>query len=224
MRTLAIGDIHGCLTALETLEEAVGFREDDTVVLLGDYVDRGPDSRGVLDWIIDRSGHLNIVTLRGNHEIMMLSSRKSVDQMRPWLSYGGDEALRSYGIENFDESCMQVIPEAHWDLLNATKPFHETDTHIFVHAGVAPDTPMAEQSEYNLFWKSFDHIQPYGSGKTIVCGHTSQKSGEIASIGHAVCIDTWACGGGWLTCLDVGSMLFWQADWEGKLKTGRLTL
>ena len=75
-RYLAIGDIHGCFTALTALVKSIGLHDDDTIVTLGDYVDRGPDSALVLDFIIELSAHYNLVPLRGNHEIMMLDSRE----------------------------------------------------------------------------------------------------------------------------------------------------
>ena len=72
MRTLAIGDIHGCFNALTTMADAIQFRPDDLIVLLGDYIDRGPDSKRVVDWILEQRSVLNFIALRGNHEAMIL--------------------------------------------------------------------------------------------------------------------------------------------------------
>jgi serine/threonine protein phosphatase 1 len=69
-----------------------------------------------------------------------------------------------------------------------------------------------------LYWESFDNPPPHASGKIMICGHTSQKSGRPRGLGHAVCIDTWAYGQGWLTCLDVGSGKYWQADQQGETR------
>ena len=94
-RHLAIGDIHGCNTALETLIEFVGLRSDDTIVFLGDYVDRGPDSAAVLDFVIDLMKTHNVIPLRGNHELMMLDSREKKSWLHSWLQYGGAENPRA---------------------------------------------------------------------------------------------------------------------------------
>lgn len=222
MRTLAIGDIHGCYTALTTLAELVGFSRDDRIVLLGDYIDRGPDSERVLDWIIKQSLRGDVIALRGNHEVMMLGARTDATQFRAWLSFGGDEALRSYGIDDFHGPWKDDIPSDHWDFLLSTQLFFETDSHIFVHATAVHNVNMADQTADALFWRFFDSISPHQSGKTIVCGHSSQKSGEIAAKDHAICIDTWACGLGWLTCLDVDSLQYWQANQNGESQLGLL--
>src|SRR4029077_4744129 len=90
VRYLAIGDIHGCFDALKTLEEFVPIQADDVVVTLGDYVNRGPNSRAVLDWLIARKQSGKLVALRGNHEVMMLAAQDSDEAFRAWLGYGGD--------------------------------------------------------------------------------------------------------------------------------------
>lgn len=127
-RILAIGDIHGCLTALQTLAERVPFRpESDILVTLGDHVDRGPDSKGVIDWLLAWEGER--VSLRGNHEIMMFEARAGVGWARGWDQVGGRETLDSYG----PDSKVGDIPAEHWDFLESLVPFHETETHFFVH-------------------------------------------------------------------------------------------
>lgn len=96
MRHLAVGDIHGCLKSLRTLAEFVPFKPDDVLITLGDYVDRGPDSRGVLDWLIDYQQRGNLIPLRGNHEVMMLDAREDDTALREWLEWTyGLPALRT---------------------------------------------------------------------------------------------------------------------------------
>src|SRR6476646_6510 len=95
-RMLAIGDVHGCLTALDTLLGFVQPTPDDQLVFLGDYVDRGPDSKGVLNRLIELQRTGSAVFLRGNHEIMMLGARNGRDDFRFWFACGGAEALESY--------------------------------------------------------------------------------------------------------------------------------
>ena len=100
--------------------------------------------------------------------------------------------------------------------------YHETDRNIFVHAGVASELPMNEQDEGWLFWEFLNPQLPWthASGKTIICGHSSQRSGEIFDGDTTLCIDTHAYGGGWLTCLDADSRRYWQANVIGKVRTG----
>jgi serine/threonine protein phosphatase 1 len=222
VRHLAIGDIHGCFSALQCLADFVPIQSDDVLITLGDYVNRGPDSFAVLDWLIARHRRGQLVPLRGNHEIMMLEARESGESERRWLEYGGDKTLQSYahfaGAGGFAD-----IPEAHWSFLEKDlASWHEIDTHFFVHANAYADMPLAEQPDFMLYWERFDDPPPHESGKIMVCGHTSQKTGLPRSIGHAVCIDTWAYGKGWLTCLDVASGKYWQAKQTGETRTGRL--
>jgi serine/threonine protein phosphatase 1 len=226
MRLLAIGDIHGCLTALETLLDLVAVQPDDQIVTLGDYVDRGPDSRGVLNRLIELHTSGRLIPLRGNHDMMMLGIRCSgVDPM--WLSYGGNTTLRSYGIDDEGEINLEhvlaLVPEAHWKFLEEDcLPYYETDEHIFVHANLYPDMPLEEQPDYMLYWERLDEPVAHISGKTMICGHTRQKSGVPLDLGTSICIDTSVYHSGWLTCLDVLSGRVWQANERGETRTGWL--
>jgi len=225
MRTLAIGDVHGCSAVLDTLLAAVRPAAGDRLVFLGDYVDRGPDSRGVIDRVITLSRTHDVVALRGNHELMMQRARGDRADFRMWTSVGGLQTLGSYGPAPGRSGTLADVPAEHWKFLEETcRDYFETDTHIFVHATVYPDLPLENQPELMLFWEFLDKDRPiaHESGKTVVCGHTSQKSGEILDLETAVCIDTYAYGGGWLTCLDVGSGRYWQANILGKVRTGIL--
>ena len=219
-RVLAIGDIHGCLAALQTLDRHLAFGPDDLVIALGDYVDRGPDSKGVIDFLIElRKRTPRLVTLRGNHEVMMLAARtQGLDYFEGWLSAGGEQTLASYKAESLAD-----IPEAHWQFLESTLSIYETRTHFFVHANVFPHLPLREQPDSVIYWERISTHEPrHCSGKTMVCGHTPQQSGKPLNLGHTVCIDTWVYGEGWLTCLDVTSGQYWQANQRGEQAEGRL--
>ena len=221
MRYLAIGDIHGCFKALTTLSGFVPFESDDILITLGDHINRGPDSCAVLDWLIAHGKRSKLIPLRGNHEIMMLQARENADEFRRWLRYGGAATLASYS--SFGDAGRLVdVPDSHWQFLEQTQSLFETDTHFFVHANAYPDCPLAEQPDFMLYWESFNDPPPHASGKIMICGHTSQKSGIPLSIGHAVCIDTWVYGEGWLTCLDAASGRYWQANQRGETRTGWL--
>lgn len=218
MRRFAIGDIHGCLTALQVLDNELAFGDGDTVVTLGDYVDRGPNSRGVIEFLLGLRKRCRLVALRGNHEIMMLQARDDRSLLLNWLACGGDATLDSYGASGF-----QDVPGSHWDFLAGTARYHETEGDFYVHANVRPDLPLEDQPDYNLFW---DHlggsVARNMSGRRMICGHTAQTSGLPLDLGHAVCLDTHACGGGWLTCLETESGVYWQANQKGELRSGKL--
>jgi serine/threonine protein phosphatase 1 len=222
VRYLAVGDIHGTFKALTTLATFVPFRPDDVIITLGDYVNRGPESCAVLDWLIAYKRRGNLVPLRGNHEIMKLQSRDSDEAFKRWMECGGAATLASYSPFG-DAGRLVDVPETHWELLEQeTRAWFETATHFFVHANAYPDCPLAEQPDFMLYWEAFDDPSPHESGKVMVCGHTSQKSGLPRNIGHAVCVDTWAHGEGWLTCLDVGSGRYWQANQRGDTRSNWL--
>ncbi|MBN8604863.1 MAG: serine/threonine protein phosphatase [Planctomycetes bacterium] len=215
-RHLAMGDIHGCYEALRALCDLVELRADDTLITLGDYCDRGPNTYAVLDWLIHLKSICNLRPLRGNHDIMMLNAREANSAFRQWMDAGGDMTLQSYAPFDGDAGSLADVPEAHWRFLQDNLlPYFETETHFFVHANVYAEMPLAEQPEFMLYWEKYDDPPPHESGKFMVCGHTSQKSGLPISNSHSVCIDTWACGGGWLSCLHVESGMIWQANQNG---------
>jgi len=220
MRTLAIGDIHGCNTALTNLLKLVRPTREDQIIFLGDYIDRGPSSREVIETLLELQKSCSPIFLRGNHELMILDARNDELKSSLWQSYGGAETLFSYGA-NYKNDLIS-IPDAHWAFLEQTQRYHETDTHIFVHACADPELNMADQPDWLLYWEFFDKLQPHKSGKQIVCGHTPQRLGIIQDAGFAVCIDTGAAYGGWLTCLDVNSGGYWQMTQNGAMRDGAL--
>jgi serine/threonine protein phosphatase 1 len=234
MRILAIGDIHGCSIAFDTLMTAVKPQPNDKIITLGDYVDRGPDSKGVIDRLIALDATGQLTALRGNHELMMLQLRKGAAlpktirsrQKLQWRGKGGDATLASYsksgkaGKKSGKAGKLADVPDSHWNFIeNVCVDWCETDTHFFVHANTNPNLPLAEQPDQMLFWEKFGNPAPHISGKIMVCGHTSQKSGIPINLGHAICLDTRVYGKGWLTCLDVISGRLWQANQAGELRT-----
>lgn len=222
-RLLAIGDIHGCARALDALLAEVEPTLEDTIVTLGDYVDRGPDSYGVIERLLKLASATRLIALRGNHEWMMLQARQGPAEEQEWFRYAGEETLASYtaalGIDKLSD-----VPASHWNFMEKTcVPWHETDTHFFVHANAAPDLSLAEQPEDTLYWqKLLAGSGPHVSGKIMVCGHTAQPSGKPLNLGHAICLDTMAYNRGWLTCLDVDNRLYWQANQRGELRLANL--
>jgi serine/threonine protein phosphatase 1 len=222
VRTLAIGDIHGCHETLVTLLNQVRPSSEDTIIFLGDYIDRGPASKNVIESLLELRKSCSAVFLRGNHEAMLLEARDDPSKEALWCSYGGLETLESYSPDH-RQDWISAIPDSHWDFLQGTARFHETASHIFIHACLDPELDMAEQPDWLLLWEFFDRFQKqHKSGKRIICGHTPQRSGEISDKGYATCIDTGAAIGGWLTCLDCGSGQFWQANQKGNTRGGVL--
>jgi serine/threonine protein phosphatase 1 len=140
-RLIAIGDIHGCATALKALVEAIDPRPGDTVVLLGDVIDWGPDSRDCVQQLIDLSGRCRFILVRGNHEEMFFVALESESALRSWLDHGGEETLRSYPYRGGDE----FIDPDHVRFLKANaRDYYEADEFTFVHASYDPTRPMAE--------------------------------------------------------------------------------
>ena len=141
-----------------------------------------------------------------------------------WIAVGGKATLYSYRTDESRAIRFDDIPDTHWKFLRDTcLPYFETQTHIFAHAGVAPFLPLEKQKTTTLFWDKLVDPRPHESGKTVVCGHTAQRSGLPLNFGHTVCIDTWVYGEGWLTCLDVDSRDFWQARDDGTFQSSNLS-
>ncbi|HYV38025.1 MAG TPA: metallophosphoesterase family protein [Gemmataceae bacterium] len=225
MRILAIGDIHGCLRAFDALLEQVDPQPVDVVITLGDYVDRGPDSKGVLDRLAELRTRCRLIPLKGNHDLMMIAARKDEEHFSEWLKCGGTQTLQSYNATADWKSFVKNIPPEHWQFLREMcVAYHETTTHFFVHANAYPDCPLAEQPDYMLYWEQIEEgaWRPHESGKTMICGHSVQRSGRPLVLDHAVCIDTWVYGDGWLTCLDVESEVYWQANQHGEIRIRNL--
>jgi serine/threonine protein phosphatase 1 len=222
-RTIAIGDIHGCPDALAALVDAVAPSPSDTVVLLGDYIDRGPNSRGVLDRLIVLGSRCQLIPLLGNHEEALLDALRAPGSLRRWLTLGGADTLRSYGWSPGGprRALADWFPKAHQEFLTSCRSYYETPSHLFVHAGYVPELALAEQPGLALRWRVTDAATavPHCSGKVAVVGHTPQPSGEVLDLGFLVCIDTNCARGGWLTAMDVGTGRVWQADRSGRLRT-----
>lgn len=229
-RTIAIGDIHGCSLALDALLGAIEPQAADVIITLGDCVNRGPDTRGVLERLIVLERQCNLIPLLGNHDEMLLQLLMDAKAGRPralsnWLRMGGDATLASYGAPpgKITWADLARIPTGHTAFLECCRPYHETPTHIFVHANYDPVLPMNEQPFELLRWESLRDVipGPHCSGKTVIAGHSSQKTGEILDLGYLVCIDTYCYGGGWLTALDVQTGEVWQTNLQGELHSPR---
>lgn len=224
-RTLVISDIHGELELFEQLLANVQYNPlHDQLILLGDYVDRGPDSRKVLDKVIQLKAQGAIV-LKGNHEDMMIKALTTDDE-RAWKHWahrnGGNNTLQSYG---FSESEF-IVPEdkdfvkpvlhsekltGHLAFVQSLEPIIEYDDTIFVHAGVHPTTPIADTDPYVLMWIREEFYANYSEDKTVIFGHTpttvlhNDKNNHTIYFGEnrIIGIDGAAVYGGQLNCLEL---------------------
>lgn len=213
MRRFVIGDIHGCAKALRTVIDTIAPTPDDEIVFLGDYVDRGPDSRNVVDQVIELQSRCRTVLLRGNHEIMLQGVLQGCDN-EVWLANGGRATVNSYG------GSTERVPQSHLDFFRRLRAYYETEDAIFVHAGYDPNLEMRLQTEMTNYWMHLDHPfpGPHVSGKRVFVGHTPQGSGNVLDIGHLVCLDTYCFGGGYLSAYELFSEEIIQVDRHGHLR------
>ena len=209
----AIGDIHGCCnTFRKLLVDELHIQRSDTVFCVGDYVDRGKDSKGVIDFIIDlRNEGYQVHTLRGNHEQMMLDSARDKGKMNLWLKNGGAETLNSFGIASVSE-----LPTKYLTFLKQTKLFIATSEYIFVHAGLnfRIDNPFADEEA--MLWTRDEYSDPSKvDNRRVIHGHTpiplesimSQSNLSIINIDGG-CVYNHIRGYGNLIALSLPAMKF----------------
>lgn len=225
-RVYAVGDIHGCLEEFETLLGAI--RNDDAargaaeteLILLGDLVDRGPDSAAVIDRAIGwEEGWASLEALLGNHEASMCAVLEGdLRWLTSWLTYGGVETLLSYGVErrviasgdgeSIAEAARRAVPQTHRDWL-AERPFHiARGDYLFVHAGIRPGIPLAEQSPEDLLWIREEFLASRTNhGPMVVHGHSIRE--QIDEKPNRIGIDTGAFITGTLTAVGLEGKERW---------------
>ena len=222
MRLLAIGDIHGHTTALKAILGEVNPSSSDQVVFLGDYVDKGPDVAGTLELMSSLSSEHDWIFLRGNHDQMMIDASRNPSAFGVWECLSGDDPLASYGAGSTEE-LLRKVPDHHMRFLEERcSDYYETDAFIFAHAGIRPHVSPCDEEIERLQWTVLSSAAPHLSGRTIVCGHSSQETGQVADFGHTICIDTGITKGKYLTCLDLGDFSYFQAAADGKILKGKL--
>jgi serine/threonine protein phosphatase 1 len=215
-RVYAVGDIHGRLDLFEAMiaaieaDDAARGPADTTVVLLGDLVDRGPDSAGVVAKAREWQRQREVRILLGNHEEMFLASFEKADTLKHFLRFGGKETVLSYGIDRklYSKASIEDVQQMMHAAVSADDRaflagFEDKITigdYLFVHAGIAPDVPFEEQKQRDLRWirePFLSHTAPFGA--VIVHGHTI--SDEPQDRGNRIGIDTGAYNSGRLTAL-----------------------
>ncbi len=206
----AVGDIHGCRRQLDSMLDlihrdiAATTRRRHVVVFLGDYVDRGPDSRGVMELLLSNPiESAELVFLKGNHEDLFLQSLYGADreEARMWcLGNGGIETEHSYGISG--ERDREMFPCRHLDFMRGLRPYHVEGECLFVHAGIRPGIPLEGQSEHDLLWIREPFLSSGDShGVMVVHGHTPAPSPQVRD--NRIGIDTGVFHTGTLTALVV---------------------
>lgn len=221
-RLLVISDIHGELRKFEQLLEKVSYHPaGDQLILLGDYIDRGPDPKGVVETVM-RLREEGAIVLKGNHDDMMEKAFQDQNHIKRWVRNGGIETLRSYGYElphlnrhNLDEWVKKISPltatptiRKHLAFFKSLGHYHETEDYIFVHGGVHPETPLASTDPFVLMWIREEFHDGYNGEKTVVFGHTPTNSfhdGFHVHFGgnNIIGIDGGCVFGGQLNCLEL---------------------
>lgn len=214
----AIGDVHGCLDDLKRLEErivadAMTTHGQKLIVMLGDYVDRGPKSAQTLDWLLRRPPTgFERVCLRGNHEMLFHDAIVRPDRCRDWLAWGGLETLASYGINPDDfarangrmrgQMLQSVVPSEHRTFLDELPILLDMPGFLLVHAGIRPGIQIEDQADRDLMWIREPFLsEDHGLPKMVVHGHTPGAAPSVHP--HRIGIDTLAYGGGVLTALRI---------------------
>jgi len=203
-RLLAIGDIHGCLGSLEMLLDIVSPTKDDRLVFLGDYIDRGPDGKGVLDFLLALAQTSpQTIFLKGNHEAMFLDFLAGRNELL-YLANGGAATLASYR-----DGGEIRIPPSHLAFLRDLPLYHDTGRFLFVHAGLRPGIPLKGQKEADLLWIRDEFLDSdYDWGRTVVFGHTPLPHPLLTPT--RIGLDTGAAYGRQLTCCDVLPRRLWS--------------
>ena len=215
----AIGDIHGCLNALEDLLIKLPLKPEDELVFLGDYIDRGPNSKGVIDYLL-RNRQPNWQFLRGNHEQMLLEWLGTPNALTAgnWLLNGGHQTLQSYvPAKNMDELrgegahmiLQSHIPPSHAEFYNSLPYTHETSDYFFCHAGINLDKPLNAQDPDDLLWIRRKFIEdPRPTPKLVIHGHTPIEQVDLSR--DRINLDTGAVYGGYLTALSLPEKKIFQ--------------
>ena len=214
-RLFAIGDIHGCPDELAALLREIRAGAGDSVVFIGDYVDRGPSARDVVEQLIElKRGPAEIVFLKGNHEDMMLNFMGLPGHYgESFLFNGGAATLDSYGVGEPElERALERIPDPHMAFLRDLAVSYLHPPYLFVHAGVMPMRQLEEQQVEDLLWIRQEFIfNPHKLGQTVIFGHTPMREVMIDRP-YKIGIDTGLVYGNKLTCIEFNEGAVYQVS------------
>ena len=209
-KIFAIGDIHGSFDRLKDLMQKIPIDfENDTLVFIGDYIDRGPGSVEVVDYLLALRRQVpGIIFLKGNHEDMLEKYLDGTDRFT-YLLNGGQNTLDSY-LSKTNRSDSFPIPADHMDFFKSLRLYYETEAYIFVHAGLRPKVNLESQKTEDLLWIRDKFIYSrYNFGKPVVFGHTPLEKPLVES--NKIGIDTGAVYGNALTCVQLPEIQFYTA-------------
>jgi serine/threonine protein phosphatase 1 len=208
-RMFAVGDIHGCLDKLVSLMDIIDVDlKKETLVFMGDYIDRGPHAKEVVDYLIDvaRGGN-RVVFLKGNHELMLQNYLSGEDKLS-FLYNGGEATLRSY-MKAGGLNEANLIPPEHLEFFDNLRLYYETENYIFVHGGLKANIPLEHQDEWDMLWLRDEFIySDFDFGKLVIFGHTPFR--EPLILDNKIGIDTGAVYGNKLTCVELSAMKFFS--------------
>ncbi len=207
-KVFVIGDIHGCLSMLKRLIDKIPWDpKRDRLIFVGDYIDRGEDPKGVVDFILSlKEESDNIECLLGNHEAMLLDYLRGRNRDL-YLFNGGTVTLRSYSARRRSEE-DPLIPEDHLEFFSNLKPYIELENYYIVHAGFRPGRRVEKQSLEDMIWIRYEFIDSdYDFGKKVIFGHTPFNEPLVTD--KKIGIDTGAVYGNKLTCIQLPDEIFY---------------
>jgi serine/threonine protein phosphatase 1 len=210
-RVFIVGDVHGCLDMLRRLMDKIDWRPDeDSLIFLGDYIDRGIDSKGVVDYVLELTkASSRVQCIMGNHENILLDFLNT-GESRLLIINGGIPTLESYqaACENEDDP---IIPPEHVEFFRSLPAYIELDDYYIVHAGFRPGVAIEDQTLEDLIWIREPFIfSDYDFGKTVIFGHT--PIAEPLMMDNKIGLDTGAVYGNKLTCLELPRMKFHSVE------------
>lgn len=208
-KIFAVGDIHGCFDKLQALMGLIDIdAARDTLVFVGDYIDRGPRSKEVVDYVMGLGKTMQqVVFLKGNHEFM-LQRYLDGEAMDMFLANGGDATLGSYMRAGGDWDGHPIPPD-HLAFFSGLGLYHETEDFIFVHGGLKPGVPIEKQREWDMLWIRDEFIySDFDFGKRIIFGHTPFRKPLV--LDNKIGIDTGAVYGNQLTCVELPAVRFYS--------------
>ena len=209
-KIFAIGDIHGCYDRLKALMGKIPIDcSRDALVFIGDYIDRGPHSVEVVDYLIQLKNRFpEVIFLKGNHEDMLDKFISGADRFT-YLLNGGQQTLDSYLTKPVQSESFPIPPD-HMEFFKSLRLFYETEEFIFVHAGLRPRVPLESQNTEDLLWIRDKFVSSkYDFGKRVIFGHTPLKKPLVEP--NKIGIDTGAVYGNALTCIQLPNLVFFKA-------------